>query len=220
MNDAVAAAHENNWSSALKSARKACELAPDEPVSLLMLIIAQERNELYDDALSNAMRAADTYPDSFLAQYLLGSIFYRQGKYERAIAPLTRAKDLHPTDTNTLFLLGHAKMLTGIEGADQCYISIVNRTNADKSVPYNQLAVIYALKDQPQKALQILQIASKDTNNPFIFLNMGIINDYLVGNPPEARTYYNKFLQLAEGRSELLSEYNDIRQRLLEIRNR
>ncbi len=77
-------------------ARRAAELAPDNPDVLGTLGWAQYKNRLLDDAASTLARAVELRPRDALKHYLLGVVEFHRGRKDVARRELETALDLSP----------------------------------------------------------------------------------------------------------------------------
>ena len=219
MRKSLASAKEGKWSRALDQAGNAVDKAPGNTLANVLLAIALENNNRPGDAMEAAERAgADT--GCFIAQYTLGRLYCRQQKYDSSIRPLTRALELRPDDANTLILLARAKLHLNTEDA----FELNNRLRslpqfAQSPIVYNELGVLKVLQNKPKQAISLFRTAIQlDADNPHLNLNLAILQDYHLGNLPDARQYYNVFLRLSSSRRELLDEYKEVQTRLEIIR--
>ena len=94
-------ADSGEWKEALKQARRAVELEPDNVSGLVFRAVASEKCGERDLALDSALQAVKINPESFAAQYTLGRIYASDpARYADAMNALEQALRLKPDDTN------------------------------------------------------------------------------------------------------------------------
>ena len=81
-----------DWSGALKLARRAVELEPDNVAALIFRATACEKCGERDLALDSALQAVKVNPESFAAQYTLGRLYSADpARYADALNALEQA---------------------------------------------------------------------------------------------------------------------------------
>ena len=91
-------ASEFDWTGSEREFRRAVELNPDAPDSLLdysYFYLGPMRR--FDEAVSNLRKAADLDPMSGIVQVQLGRNYYLMGQYDRSIQQLLSVLELDPT---------------------------------------------------------------------------------------------------------------------------
>ena len=196
-----------DWSGALKLARRAVELEPDNVAALIFRATACEKCGERDLALDSALQAVKVNPESFAAQYTLGRLYSADpARYADALNALEQAYRLKPDDTNTLILL--------------CNVAVAMRSR--QAVNYlaldNQLGVALVHSGNFNAAKQAFMDACRNSkNNPGMVYNMGAFLDRYTTSRANARGFYKFFLKLTGGKPEYAAARARVEARLRQL---
>jgi len=114
------------------------------------LFIEKER---FNEAIDLYMNLLRIYPDKYEVYYNLGIVYTRMNDFERAKEYYEKAAELNGDFVNSRYRLGQIALLyRDIDGAEDNFLmSLDGETEAEASL---ELSKIYALKNQPERALQ------------------------------------------------------------------
>jgi len=114
------------------------------------LFIEKER---FNEAIDLYMNELKIYPDKYEIYYNLGIIYTRMNDFKRAKEYYEKAAELNSDFANSRYRLGQIALLyRDIDGAEDNFLSSLDgETEAEASL---ELSKIYALKNQPERALQ------------------------------------------------------------------
>ncbi len=119
-----------DYAGALQAAKRAVELNPNDPDSMMALAKAQVRFGDYADAVSNAERARRLHPmaPEYYA-YVHGQALYAADRREEAAAVISECLVRAPTDTNCLLI--QAALQAGSGQTDAAQLTMVSLTKAN-----------------------------------------------------------------------------------------
>ena len=208
-----------DWKLAESYAKNAVASAPSSLEALLLHALALSYTDKLQNAIDESRKAVQLAPEDFTAQYLRGYLLYRNGNYDQCIEPLRKARSLRPNDLNSTILLAQASLKLRNKTVAAGYYKIIakdSRFNAEPA-PWIGLGMAY-LKTDPSRARSYFLIAERRApENPFVALNLAILNDANLQHPADAVPYYNKFLRLTENKSGCDAVHAKVRKRLSEI---
>lgn len=141
-----------------------------------------------DQAEQLAWQALRLEPNLAEAYEVLGWVSLSRGNYEQAEEVLRKAVDLNPNDLGTLQALGNA--LTFLGDVDAAVLSMEKAVSlgarpSSRSIPV--LALAYVLKDEPGKAIRVLDTYGRDRRDYFYFAAHAVAHTEL-GHVEEAHT--------------------------------
>jgi adenylate cyclase len=93
-----------NRDEALRTSRKALELAPELPESHIAAGIAHCMVQSYDEATAEFEKAIELDPESYEAVYFFGRSKVHEGDLEKALALFERAAEIRPEDYQSVLL--------------------------------------------------------------------------------------------------------------------
>ncbi len=209
LNNAAGKAAEGDWTSADQLASQALKQDANNADALMLLALARDHLDSRNEAVEYAIQAARVRPDHFLPHYIAGMLLSKDGKTDLALRALKEARKFRPDDLNTLILLAEnsieAKRYKDAAG----YFKLLARNPDYRNSPYlwNGLGVCFT-ESSPSHALKFYQMAERyGQNDPVTILNLGVLYDRYLKQEAEARQYYERFVQLAVGKT----EYDSIR---------
>lgn len=162
----------NRPDEAIALAERAYDLDPLSPViaaSLGMILYLARR---YERALPVMQRAREITPDHFLPYLRIGYVCVQLKDYEQAIRALETAVNLADRSTETLAALALAYAAAGKNDQAQTILAELEKPVGAKRyvMPYN-LAKIYSVTGNAEKAFEWLEVAYKEGNPDLIELN-------------------------------------------------
>ena len=213
-------AADGDWNGALKLARRAVELEPDNVAALLFRATACEKCGERDLALDSALQAVKINPESFAAQYTLGRLYSADpARYADAMNALEQAFRLKPDDTNTLILLCNVSVAMRSRQAVNYLRMLKRRPEFAKSAALdNQLGVALVRAGNFTAAKQAFMDACRNSkNNPDMVYNMGVFMDYYTPSKANARGFYRFFLKLTGNNPEYAAARARVEARLRQL---
>lgn len=216
-------ADSGEWKEALKQARRAVELEPDNVSGLVFRAVASEKCGERDLALDSALQAVKINPESFAAQYTLGRLYAADPtRYSDALAPLTRAAKLRNFhDRNTLVLLSNTTTALRSPSAANwlSFLSRVAPESGNDPAFRNLLGIVWARARKPDLARQEFTRAYQlDRSNPMVVYNIGTFFDRYASNPQAGAQFYRAFLRLAGDDARYANLKSRVSARLSELR--
>ena len=209
-----------DWSGALKLARRAVELEPDNVAALIFRATACEKCGERDLALDSALQAVKVNPESFAAQYTLGRLYSADpARYADALNALEQAYRLKPDDTNTLILLCNVAVAMRSRQAVNYLLQLKRRPEVAKNPALdNQLGVALVHSGNFNAAKQAFMDACRNSkNNPGMVYNMGAFLDRYTTSRANARGFYKFFLKLTGGKPEYAAARARVEARLRQL---
>ncbi len=214
-------AEKGDWPAALKLAKRAASLEPENVSALVFKAIAHERSGERDPALDAARQAATINPNSFLAQYTLGRLYAGDPtRCADAMKTLSTALTLKPGDVNTLILLGNAATALRSPLAVPYLLQLKKRPEfAADPLLDNQLAIGWISQGNLDQAKQSLTAACRTGgSNPDIVYNMAFFMDRYTRSNANARALYQHFLRQTAGKEEYTALRLRVEERLRNLR--
>ncbi len=209
-----------DWNGALKLARRAVELEPDNVAALLFRATASEKCDERDRALDSALQAVKINPESFAAQYTLGRLYSADpARYADAMNALEQAFRLKPDDVDTLILLCNVSVSMRARQAVR-YLQMLKRRPEFAKNPAldNQLGVALVRAGNFNAAKQAFMDACRNSkNNPDMVYNMGTFLYRYTASKANARGFYNFFLRLTAGKPEYAAARARVEARLRQL---
>ena len=157
---------------AIALAERASDLDPLSPVIAASLGMILYLARQYERALSVMQRAREITPDHFLPYLRIGYVCVQLKQHEEAIRALETAVNLADRSTETLAALGLAYTAAGNDSQSRAILAELQKPVGAKRyvMPYN-LARIYSISGNAEKAFEWLEIAYKEGNPDLIELN-------------------------------------------------
>jgi TolB-like protein/Flp pilus assembly protein TadD len=157
---------------AIALAERAYNLDPLSPVTAASLGMILYLAHQYERALAVMQRARDITPDHFLPYLRIGYVCVQLKKYDQAIPALETAVNLADRSTETLAALGLAYAASGNNNQAHAILADLEKPVGAKRyvMPYN-LAKIYSVFGDAEKAFDWLEVAYKEGNPDLIELN-------------------------------------------------
>lgn len=209
-----------DWNGALKLARRAVELEPDNVPALIFRAVACERCGERDLALDSALQAVKINPESFAAQYTLGRLYSADpARYADAMNALEQALRLKPDDTNALILLCNVSVAMHSRQAVNHLLALKRRPEFAKNPALdNQLGIALVRAGNFNAAKQAFMDACRNSkNNPDMVYNMGAFLDRYTTSKANARGFYKFFLKLTGGKPEYAAARARVEARLRQM---
>ena len=135
---------------------------------------------------------ASQVPVSFLCQYLAGKILLETDASIDALKPLRRAHELEPDNVDCLTLLAICATKQNVPDAATCFEALLD--SKQDFLAANGMGVYCVNQGRYPEAMSWFSRASSMTDNPGIYLNMGVLCDRYMKKPQLARRYYVKFM--------------------------
>jgi tetratricopeptide (TPR) repeat protein len=156
---------------ALAVSRRATELDPLSPSSLLSLQVAFIQTKRYEDAMASCRTALEMDPTLWVSRRALGIVLTRLGRYDEAITELTRVI----SETNSL-AMAYVDLLAAHAGAghDAHATGMLADLVARERTVYVQPAVVaiaYAVVGQLDEAFQWLERGYRERDPMLAMLN-------------------------------------------------
>lgn len=213
-------ADSEEWKEALKQARRAVELEPDNVSGLVFRAVASEKCGERDLALDSALQAVKINPESFAAQYTLGRIYASDpARYADAMNALEQALRLKPDDTNTLVALCNVAVAMRSRQAVPYLLMLKQRPEFAKNPALdNQLGISYVRSGNFNAAKRAFMDACRNSkNNPGMLYNMGVFMDRYTSSKANARGFYKFFLKQTQGKPEYAAARARVEARLRQM---
>lgn len=231
--EGAAAADAGNWDSALKSASRGAEYAPENIDALLLKAVAAKHCGQHEVAYEAAAKAAALDRNNFSVQYTLGcvcmDIHARKGEAKQAFLYAYRlcGRDIGKrrdtlvavcnlmAETNDPRLINYIRRLEGLNSGN---FPKDNRSAAFR----NQNGVALFLKKQKYNAIAKIDAAlEEDGNDPNIVYNAACIRDHYRSSSGEGkarvRELYERYLKLSANDSAAAPIRALVQQRLREL---
>jgi TolB-like protein/Tfp pilus assembly protein PilF len=157
---------------AIALAETAYQSDPLSPLLAASLGMINYLARKYDRALAIMQYAKEINPDHFLPYLRIGYVCVQLKQYDEAICALRSAVDLADRSTETLAALALAYAAAGNESQAQAILAELEKPAGAKRyvMPYN-LAKIYSISGNAERAFDCLEIAYKEGNPDLIELN-------------------------------------------------
>ena len=203
---AAASGPKADWQKARLFAAKAVKQDQNDARAHVMLALSLEQCGQISGAIDEIRRAVALDPKNFLALFTNGRMLYENGRIGDSISPLKEAYKIHPGNDNVLVLLaGSSAKLGRFKEAANYYATLAKHPMyKDRPDPLNEIGVLYAAQKDYPTALACFNLAYKKApNSHIVVLNLGIIYDVYLKDPPNAIRFYNKYQELTMRNPEL-----------------
>ena len=187
-----------SWVKAVDRAESALEAGGNSAALRGFYVLALYRANKKETALSQARAVVRDFPDSYLCQYLGGKILLEMDASIDALPPLRRAHELEPDNVNCLTLLAICAMRQNVNDAESCFEALLD--SKQDYLAANGMGVYFVNQGRYPESMSWFSRASTMTDNPGIYLNMGVLCDRYMKKPQLARPYYVKFMLEAQDR--------------------
>jgi len=169
---------------AISMAETAYRTDPLSPLLAASLGMIHYLARRYDRALAIMQHAKEINPDHFLPYLRLGYVCIQLKQYAEAIRALQTAVTLANRSTETLATLGLAYAAAGNMDQAQAILTELEKPCGAKRyvMPYN-LAKIYSVSGNAEKAFEWLEVAYKEGNPDLIELNTEPVFDRIRSDP-------------------------------------
>ena len=210
LDQAAGKASEGDWAAAGRLAGEALKQDKQNADALMLKALACSNLDARHEAVEYAIQAARIKPQLFLAQYIQGMLLSKNRKPDLALKALKEARRLRPDDINTLILLAENSMaVRRYQEAAGYFKMLATQDKSYRSSPYlwNGLGVCYSSRD-PKLALRFFQMGARFApNDPITVLNLAVLHDRYLRLPDNAVSFYERLLQMTDGKA----EYDSIR---------
>ena len=203
---AAAGGPKADWQKARGFAAKAVKQNQNDARAHVMLALSLEQCGQINSAIDEIRKAVALDPKNFLALFSTGRMLFENDRIGDSIAPLKEAYKIHPGNDNVLVLLaGSSAKLGRFKEAANYYATLAKHPMyKDRPDPLNEIGVLYAAQKDYPTALACFNLAYKKApNSHIVVLNLGIIYDVYLKDPPNAIRFYNKYQELTMRNPEL-----------------
>ena len=195
------------WAKALEYSEAAVKRQPGNAEALILNALALENNGKLNEALEEIAKASVIAPEQFFVQYTHGRMLFERGRYESCIAPLKNALKLRKGNADTLILLARVSTIQKNMPEAKYYYSLLAKDPvfAKHSAPWNELGMIILQEEKnARKSTAYFNYSYKlSPSDPAAVLNMAVLCDVHLNKKPEAKAFYQKYLQLTQRDSSL-----------------
>ncbi len=175
LNQAVAAADEDNWAVASNLSQKAASSSQDVTIQSFYAICLEHQQE-FEKAHIIWQDLVAANPEEFTLIMMLGKSFFRQQDYENTFSTLKKiyAKDPKNLELNLMLFQSAAALK---KGTAMTYWNTIKDDKETQAMSLNNLGVLHQLRNS-KKAYKYLLLSARSANPPAeLLLNQAIVLD-------------------------------------------